>query len=54
MPSQKRDLPILTEEDAKRFIEREKEVNEKRKEYAQQKIDHFQKLISNQNDIPKN
>jgi len=44
MQLRERDKPILTPDETKRFIKREQEVNEKRKEYAEQKKEQFEKI----------
>ena len=47
MPYEEREKPITTGDDAKRFIEREKEISQKRMEYAKKKAEEFEDLRKN-------
>jgi len=44
MSSKGRDTPVITGENAKRFIQREQAVNRKRKSYAKKKAGQFEKI----------
>ena len=46
MPSRRREKPIITGENAKRFIKREQAMDKKRKSYAQTKKKQYEKVKS--------
>ncbi|MCE5220013.1 MAG: hypothetical protein LLF98_01795 [Clostridium sp.] len=46
MPAKIRERPILKGEDAKRFLEREKQVDEKHQQLIDKKIQEFNKLFN--------
>lgn len=44
MPAEFREKPIITDEDARRFLEREQQVNEKRKKLVEQKRQEWEQF----------